>query len=198
MYRLFIALANPDENYKILDMGVTPDTSLVESNFFEKTYPYTHNITMSSVEDASSLEQLFTGAEFVRYEGYGQFPFPDKKFDIAFSSAVLEHVGDNERQGHFIRECARVAKKVFITTPNKLFPVDFHTCIPLIHYLPQPVHQKILRLLRQDFLAKTENLNLLSKNKLLSLIPINPDWNVRIYHNRLCGIASNLILYIET
>lgn len=129
--------------------------------------------------------------------GGGAFPFSDKVFDILFCSAVLEHVGDYEAQKFFMAECMRVAKAVFITTPNRYFPVEFHTYLPLIHWLPQKHHQRLLRLFRLEFWAKTENLNLLSTKDLWELIPEMYEERAHIYTNRLCGIVSNLILCIK-
>jgi ubiquinone/menaquinone biosynthesis C-methylase UbiE len=138
MFNHFVSLTQPSETDKVLDMGVTPDTLLPESNYFEKLYPYTHNITMSTIEDASNLEEEFKGAKFVKNEPGKPFPFADKQFDILFCSAVLEHVGTDAEQKDFIAECLRVAKKVYLTTPNKRFPLEFHTYLPFLHYLPQP------------------------------------------------------------
>ena len=178
-------------------MGVTPDCSLPESNYFEKLYPYPANIVMSSIEDASSLEQVFAGPKFVRSQPNKRFPFYDKQFDILFCSAVLEHVGDKEAQQFFVLECLRVAKKVYLTTPNKYFPIEFHTYLPLIHWLPKRIHQKILRILGMDFWAKTENLHLLSARTLYNLIPSSIEDKVLISGNRLMGVVSNLILCME-
>ena len=197
MYNHFISLANPTEKDKVLDMGVTPDTSLIESNYFEKMYPYTHNITMATVEDASNLEKVFKGAKFVQNEAGAPFPFDDKQFDILFCSAVLEHVGDDNEQQLFIKECIRVAKQIYLTTPNKSFPIEFHTYLPFIHYFPQRIHQKILQALRMGFWAETSNLNLLTRRKLCAMMPIGVRANARLYYNRLLGIATNLILFIE-
>ena len=69
----------------------------------------------------------------------------DNTYDIVYSNATIEHVGSHNKQKIFISECARVAKKtIFITTPNRYFPLDFHTKIPFIHMLP-----KITLLLKQ-------------------------------------------------
>jgi len=197
MFNHFVSLAKPAEKDKVLDMGVTPDTSLIESNYFEKMYPYTHNITMSTVEDASNLESIFKGATFVKNKAGDAFPFENKQFDILFCSAVIEHVGGDNEQRFFIQECVRVAKKIYLTTPNKSFPVEFHTYLPFVHYLPQHIHQKILRGLKMDFWAETSNLNLFTSKKLYSMIPSDVCKNARIYYNRLFGFTTNLILYLE-
>jgi len=196
MYNKFFTLTQPVENSLILDMGVSPEYLSPEANFLEKLYPYTKNITMSSIEDAKNLEQVFKGAKFVQYNG-GEFPFEDKQFDICFSSAVLEHVGERDSQAFFISECIRVAKKVYLTTPNRYFPIEMHTMLPLIHLLPQPTHQKLLRLLKMEHWSKIENLNLMTKKELFSLLPEQYIKKSEIHFNRLLGIASNLIMVVD-
>ena len=54
-----------------------------------------------------------------------------------FSNAVVEHVGDRERQSRFVSEALRVGRSVFLTTPNRWFPVEVHTRLPLVHWLPE-------------------------------------------------------------
>src|SRR5947208_15220808 len=72
-------------------------------------------------------------------------PFPDKHFDIVFSNAVVERAGNSEDQAAFISEACRVGRRVFITTPNRWFPVEHHTAVPLLHYLPKRMYRVILR-----------------------------------------------------
>jgi len=106
-----------DATTSVIDVGVTPDDRLPESNFFEALYPYPHNVTATSIEDASNLERAFPGVRFVRTSDIA-LPFPDRSLDVAVSFAVLEHLGDRERQGQFLGELVRVARTVFITTPT--------------------------------------------------------------------------------
>jgi SAM-dependent methyltransferase len=195
MYKLFIDSIQPGARDRILDVGVTPDTSLPDSNFFEKYYPYPENLTLSSIEDAGNLLKEFPGTTFVRTEGY-ELPFKNNAFDIVFCSAVLEHVGERSQQKQFVSELLRVANRVFITTPNRGFPIEVHTFIPLIHWLPQNIHQKFLRLIGLRFWAQTKNLNLLSAKSLLDLFPDNQ--NLVLKKNRLLGMTSNLIIYSES
>lgn len=195
MFQLFMTSIQPRNNDKVLDVGVTPDTSLPDSNFFEKLYPYPENITMSSIEDASNLLAEFPGVSFCRTQGC-ELPFEDNSFDIVFCSAVLEHVGERAQQAQFISELLRVGRKIFITTPNRGFPIEVHTFIPFIHWLPQQLHQKILRAIGIEFWAKTENLNLLTEKSLLRLFP--DTHKLTLKKHRLFGIASNLIIYGES
>ena len=49
---------------------------------------------------------------------------------------MIEHVGGRERQEAFVDEALRVGRRVFLTTPNRWFPVEVHTKLPLVHWLP--------------------------------------------------------------
>ena len=53
-----------------------------------------------------------------------------------FSNAVIEHVGGRAEQRRFVDESLRVAPRAFVTTPNRWFPVEVHTRLPLVHWLP--------------------------------------------------------------
>src|SRR5262249_5043196 len=111
MYEKFWEMIEPDETMRIVDVGVTPDTALAESNFFEELYPNKKNITATSIEEASFLERRYEGLKFVQTSG-SELPFPDNSFDVAVSFAVLEHVGSRERQKQFVGELVRVARRV--------------------------------------------------------------------------------------
>lgn len=190
MFQTFWDTMRPEPGMRVLDVGVTPDRSLPESNFFEALYPHPQDLTATSIEDASFLEDLYPGLTF-RQTPPGRLPFEDGSFDIAVSFAVLEHVGDREAQRAFIAELTRVAKRVFLTTPDRAFPIEMHTFVPLLHWLPQPVHQRALRTFGMPFWAETANLNLLDRETLKSLFP-HPE-AVRLQAHRLLGLSSNLI-----
>ena len=90
----------------ILDIGVTSDRKYDSSNYVEAWYPHKDKMTAVGVDDASFLEVLYPGVRFVRANGL-DLPFADSSFDMAHSSAVLEHVGSFEQQLKLVRECAR-------------------------------------------------------------------------------------------
>jgi len=192
MFDFFLSVTEVTPATKVLDLGVTPDRKLADSNFFEQFYPYKANITATSIEDASFLEIEYPGLRFVQTQA-DILPFENQAFDIAFCSAVLEHVGSRENQAHFIAEMLRVSKYFFLTTPNRQFPIEVHTFLPLLHWLPQATHQAILRKLGLSFWAQTENLNLLTPNSLLKLFPDEAKLN--LHQHRVLGLSSNLVAY---
>jgi SAM-dependent methyltransferase len=190
-YDDFIAKTNPAATDRILDVGVTPSEEFTNSNFFEEYYPHKENIVATSFEDASFLETKYPGLKFVQADGCA-LPFADKSFDVAVSFATIEHVGTRERQAQFVSELLRVAKRTFITTPNRGFPMELHTLLPFVHWLPQPQHQAILRRLGMEFWATTETLNLLAAKDLRQLYGSVP---VSVYGYKLFGLTSNLLAY---
>ncbi len=144
MYHLFEEYCRPCGDDEVLDLGATPDTSLSDSNYFEKLYPWKDKITVASIEDCSNIVKQYNLKGFVRTASGERLPFGDNQFDILFCSAVIEHVGVREKQQFFLGECLRVSKKLFLTTPNRWFPIEMHTGIPLLHWLPWKRFQKLI------------------------------------------------------
>lgn len=183
--------ASPSQT--VLDVGVTCDRR-EDCNFFEQWYPFLHQITAVGMEDAAFLEQDYPGLKFVQADGLN-LPFADRSFDLAVSFAVIEHVGDRSHQAAFVRELLRVGKVCCITTPNRWHPIEFHTVLPLVHWLPPIWFRRILRWLGMSFWAEEKNLNLLTEADLLALVPAG--YRVKIDRFRLLGFVSNLLIYIE-
>jgi len=185
-----------DDLDSIIDVGATADSKKDSSNFFEKTYPYPERITALSDQDASWMTDVWQGLKFVQGDAL-KMPFDDKTFDLAFSSAVIEHVGSRDNQAAFIRECIRVSKKyVFITTPNKYYPIELHTVLPLIHWLPAKIYRRILRILGKSFFASEDNLNLLSKRDIAVMMKGIKGVRYTIDTIRFLGFKSNILLTI--
>src|SRR5436309_11535013 len=74
-----------------------------------------------------------------------RLPFRDAAFDVAFSNAVIEHVGVFENQRQFASECRRVAAGYFVETPNRRFFFEPHLLTPFIHWLPRRQMGKMIR-----------------------------------------------------
>ena len=193
MLKMFLDVFQPTGAQTVLDLGATPDSSLPESNFFEQLYPFPDQVTAASIEDLAPLALRFPKVRCVRFDGRS-LPFADRSFDLLFCSAVIEHVGTREQQRLFVHEALRVAKAFMFTTPNRLFPIEMHTLLPLLHWLPQSQHQALLRAIGKSFWAETSNLNLLTAGTLRSLFPPS---QLTIRSVSVLGWPSNLIAYGE-
>jgi hypothetical protein len=87
-----------------------------------------------------------------------------------------------------------VSRNSFITTPNRWYPIEFHTVLPLVHWLPPDTFRALLKKLKMDFYAQESNLNLLTEKELIDLLPSGV--TVKTYHFRLLGPVSHLVLHL--
>jgi hypothetical protein len=92
-----------------------------------------------AVEEVTGLGVGSAGPGWIRYvAGDGcALPFADDAFDLVFSNAVIEHVGDEARQRRFVSEHDRVGRSWMLTTPNRLFPVESHDHTVATHWSPR-------------------------------------------------------------
>ncbi len=81
-----------------------------------------------------------------------------------------QNPGPLQNQRRFITELYRVCRRgLFLTTPNRWYPIEFHTVLPLLHWLPARVFRSVLLLIGREFFAKEENLNLLGRRELAEI-----------------------------
>ena len=168
-WRLFseLMLTTPESTH-VLDVGYQNEEYAPTDNFIEKNFPHLENLTALGIEDHDRFSARYPAVNAVRYDG-GEFPFPDNTFDVVWSNAVVEHVGDRDTQVNFLREIRRVGSRAFVTTPNRHFPVEVHTRTPLLHYLPKATFDRYLRA-TGDAWAAGDYMRLLGASELRSLL----------------------------
>jgi hypothetical protein len=194
MFNRFLRDTGITQDDTVLDVGATSDLAYGHSNYLELWYPYKDRITASGMDDAGFLENLCPGLRFVRADSR-KLPFADREFHYVHSSAVLEHVGNRSEQVAMLREAWRVAQKgVFITTPNRWFPIEFHTVMPFVHWLPAAAFRKICKMRGLDFFASEDHLNLLSASQLRRLAAEAGLECFKVTCVTLGGWPSNLLL----
>lgn len=194
-WQLFQSLFSISENTKILDVGYSDVEYSDVDNYLEKNYPYQKNITALGIEEPNTFSERYPEVTVCRYDG-SYFPFEDDSFDIVWSNAVIEHVGGYEAQKLFLSECARVGKQVFITTPNRWFPIEVHTHFPFIHWLPKPVSNFLISLMGKKW-ATGAYMNLLSYRKLDKMCSEIGLVHYAIIKNRLWGLTLECIIVIN-
>jgi hypothetical protein len=179
----------PTEREDLLDVGVT-DTTWRSSNFLEAWYPWPARISAVGLGPMPAFEQSFPAVTFVAADGRA-LPFADGAFAIGFSNAVVEHVGSRDDQRRFVAELVRTCRRVFIATPNAGFPIDPHTLLPFVHWLPRRYRNWVLRRLGQGRWASEEALHPLSARELVGLFPAGT--SVRLVRQRVAGLTTVLI-----
>ncbi len=81
-----------------------------------------------------------------------------------------------------------------MTTPNRWFPVEFHTVLPLLHWLPPAAFRAILRSLGKEFYAREETLNLLSSSVLTAAARSAGIAHLPVRSVGMLGWPTNLLL----
>ena len=194
MFNLFLDYSKPSQDDTILDVGTTSDTSYDHSNYFIRWYEHQDKITGVGVDDLSGLSSVFPKVRFDMADGCS-LPYDDNAFDHVHSSAVLEHVGGREKQTMFVRELCRVSRgSVFMTTPNRWFPIEFHTLLPLAHWLPPAQFRSLLKRMNMAFFADEANLNLMSAGDLRRVSRAAEQPQLVVSSVSLIGWPANLIL----
>ncbi len=192
-FDLFMRIMKPGPHDRVIDVGAGEGESR-SVNFLENWYPWPQHITAVALDDLPQFGTLHPHVRLVVGDGCA-LPFPTHAFDIYFSNAVLEHVGTADDQRRLLSEACRVSRRVFISTPNRWFPIDAHTMIPFAHWLPMSWRNKIYRLCKRDFFASEERLRLVGIRELRTLIPTGV--KMRLYPQRVCGWIANINIVLE-
>ena len=143
----FLELFQPGPETTVVDVGVTdaPFGGGSSDNFFEALYLWPGQITAVGHTELDRFRAAFPAVRAVRADGR-ELPFADGEFELGFSNAVVEHVaGGREGQRQFVHELCRVAGRVFVTTPNRFFPIEVHTLLPFAHWLPVAARDRVVR-----------------------------------------------------
>jgi len=201
MNQKFIDATRPQSHETILDVGASAFPSYHSSNYLESNHADL-NITAVGIGHTNPIwETYYPSIPYVNGSAL-ELPFEDNSFDIVYSHAVIEHVGCFANQVTMIAEAIRVARKaVWITTPNRWHPVEVHTVLPLMHWLPKHLHRSLLKKLGKDYFADEANLNLLDKRTLNQAVFLNKQQshaiaNTYIHQTKFCGFTANLLLHI--
>ena len=136
----------PGPETTVVDVGVTdaPFGEGSSDNFIEALYPWPERITAVGHTELERFAAAVPAVRAVRADGRA-LPFGDGECDLGFSNAVVEHVaGGRDGQRRFVAELCRVAQRVFVTTPNRWFPLEVHTLLPVVHWLPAGARDRLL------------------------------------------------------
>lgn len=192
-HQFFLDALLPTPKETIIDVGVNAIEYSDTDNYLLRFYEYPENITAVSLDDISALKEKYPKVTLLQADGT-RLPFEANHFDIAFSNAVIEHVGDREAQQQFLSELIRVSKKGYITTPNRYFPFEVHTRTPLLHIiLPKQAFDTFLRMIGKSW-AAGDYMNLLSTRELTSLAKSAGLRDFYLHKNKLFGFTMTLTL----
>ncbi|NTU72463.1 MAG: methyltransferase domain-containing protein [Coriobacteriia bacterium] len=167
------------------------------------------NVSIADI-GADAVEQgaALYGFTPVVLDESGRLPFDDGSFDIVYCSSVIEHVtvpksvvwsmrsGDEfkraalERQAQFASELTRVGRSYYLQTPYRHFPVESHSWLPFVAWLPRPALLAVLRFTNRFWVKRTDpDWYLLDRRQLESLFP-----GSEIIAERSLGLTKSLMV----
>lgn len=178
----------------VLDHGATPDTTSPDSNcHLAWLLADGATVYVTSAEDISHLPDVFPGIHVVAWPPRGpEVPHAD----LVISNSVIAHVGDRAAQLEFVERLLPLGDFCYLTTPNRQHWLEFHTKLPLLHWLPESRYHAALSKLG---LAFWSHLHLLARAELQQLfeeaaahdgMQISLEW----FEPKLLGATSNLVV----
>ena len=104
---------------------------------------------------------------------------------MAYCSSLIEHVEPSDRE-RVAAEIRRVARRFFVQTPNRWFPIEPHVLLPLFQFLPRAVRRRLWRFGAGG--GEFEDIALLDRRELARLFP-----DAQILRERVGPLTKSLI-----
>lgn len=195
-----------NQDTKILDLGSENGAninSVLQGLKIKPANVFIADINAAMVDEGS---RLFGFTPVVIQES-GSLLYPDNYFDIVYCSSVIEHVTipkkdvwslnsgrkfkeySFDRQKKFANEIRRLGRQYFVQTPYKYFPVESHTWLPFLSWLPRRLLIPILRFTNKVWVKKTSpDWNLLTNVEMVSLFS-----EAQIVEEKMLGFTKSLM-----
>lgn len=175
--RTFVEMVRPQPGERILDVGCGPGAFLGSLGA---------DIELIGLDRAPGPVPDLEGPGRSYVQGDAlELPFADDEFDIAFSNSVVEHI-DPAGWDRFASEIQRVARRYFVQTPNRHFPIEPHALLPMVQYLPPSARSVAWRLSISG--GPYEEITLLTEADLRDLFP-----DARIVRERFGPLTKSLL-----
>jgi len=124
---------------------------------------------------------------FVRGDGL-RLPIADGSVDVVVCAQVYEHVADPQRLMAEIWRVLEPGGVCLFTGPNRLFPFEFHSRLPFVHWLPFCCTRRFVhrlgrgdaydaRMLASDELGRLAWIGRLPRPLLRGMLPFMPNFN---------------------
>jgi SAM-dependent methyltransferase len=201
--QLFVDRLQPTQADQILDLGGGGGGHIAE------IVPYRATVTIADLDpdNLKSAAQTY-GFQTLHVDGGEKFAVADAAYDIVFCSSVIEHVtGPKEivydledagqfaasakaAQANFAVELRRIAKRYFVQTPYKYFPVESHSFLPFfVVLLPRRWQVRLMRFLAHRWIKPVyPDFRLLTVKEMRALFP-----DAEILLERYCGFVKSII-----
>jgi SAM-dependent methyltransferase len=203
---LFRASFRLDETTRILDLGSQDGANIAKVLRGTRVRP--ENVYIGDIwpKNIARGQQVYGFVPVLLGES-GGLPFPDGYFDVVFCSSVIEHVTlpkeriwkeysgrrfreeSRRRQAEFAAEIRRVGKQYFVQTPYRHFPIEPHSWLPFVGWLPRRVLLPVLRLSHVVWITHTNpDWYLMNRRELAELFI-----EAQILDEKVLGLTKSII-----
>lgn len=203
---LFHACFEVDASTRILDLGGW-DGSHIHA-LLAGTPATPANVHVADI-DANAVEAARRryGYRPVVLDEDGPLELDDDAFDIVFCSSVLEHVtvpkadvwrvrsGRRFRrqaraaQRRFAEEVSRVSRGYFVQVPCRWYPIETHTWLPFVSYLPRRLQCAVIAVANRAWIKKTDpDFHLPGAAEMRRYFP-----DAELHRERTLGLTKSLI-----
>lgn len=188
-YEIFRRSFVLNKNTKILDIGGASGHHI--NRVLKGTKVQPHNVYIANIKPKVNKEANFIyGYKTILIKEDEGLPYPDYYFDIVYCNSVIEHVtvpkseiweirsGQEFKkkslvnQNRFSHEIRRLSKQYFVQTPNKHFPIEAHSWLPLLGWFPRRILLPVLKITNRFWVKDTPpDWNLLVRKEMRWLFP---------------------------
>jgi SAM-dependent methyltransferase len=176
------------ESMRVLDLGGTPDAwaemarrpkQVVAVNL-DPQHQSTEDVDYV-VGDACALPESLDG----------------ERFDLVYSSSLLEHVGGHAMRHQFAATVHAMADHHWVQTPYRYFPIEPHWVFPAFQFLPVPTRTAISRRWKLGHIHSADPREALDDVSWVELVGITeirgyfPDSEV--WFERFAGLVKSLV-----
>jgi len=204
--RLFRSLFQLTKESRILDLGSERGDHIHSVLVGTPVLP--ENVYIADIDEVLINQgKEYYGFQPVLIPQRGRLPFDDDFFDVVYCSSVIEHVTVDKkdvwmirsgkkfrevartRQKEFAAEIMRLGKGYFVQTPYRFFPIESHSWLPFLGYLPRRLLMLKLRLINRFWVKRTNpDWYLLTSDDMKELFP-----DARILRERSMGLVKSLM-----
>lgn len=126
---------------KIIDIGCG-----IDGRSFEDFIPLNWQVVGVDLQDEEQINHTHPKFRYIKQDATDLSQFGDKKFDLAISIGMLEHITEEAAFKKIVSEIKRVAKQYIVIVPYKYCWIEPHYGIPFFPLYPYSKQLQLVKI----------------------------------------------------